>query len=34
MFICIVAFVGNGFIVHVGRPNMKGFNFKLYLSRF
>jgi hypothetical protein len=34
MFLCIVAFVGDGLAAHVDLPNTKGSDLKLYLSRF
>jgi hypothetical protein len=34
MFLCIVAFVGEGLTIHMDWKNMEGFDLKLYLSRF
>ncbi len=34
MFLCIVAFVGDGLVTHMDWPNTKGSGLKLYLNRF
>jgi hypothetical protein len=34
MFLCIVAFVGDGLTAHMDSSNIDNFDLKLYLNRF